>query len=117
MTPFDRMARHAATLARQAVGAAALQRRVVGGPLVQALGPGVEVGMRGALAEGAGELADEAHLDVGAGELVAEEIAAARERAVDIAQVIGDLALDARLERRTGLAETRDIEVEQQRQQ
>src|SRR5260221_2350383 len=105
MTPFDRMARHAATLARQAVGAAALQRRLVGRALVQPLGPGVEIGMRGALAEGFGELADEAHLDVGAGELVAEEIGSARERAVDISQVVGDLALDARPERRARLAE------------
>src|SRR5260370_11684948 len=113
MAAFDRMGGHAATSARQAVGAAALQRRLVGRSLVQALGPGVEVGMRGTLAEGAGELADEAHLDVGAGELVAEEIAAARERAVDIAQVIGGLALDAPLERRTGLAEPRDTDVGQ----
>src|SRR5260370_14123302 len=106
MTPFDRMARHAATLARQAVGAAALQRRLVARPLVQPLGPGVEVGMRGALAEGAGELADEAHLDVGAGELVAEELAAARKRALAVAQVLGGLALASRPARRDPIAQT-----------
>src|SRR5690349_16086946 len=78
--------------------------------------PGRQIWIRPQLPEYLGHFADKAHLDVGARERGADEELAALERAIDIAEVIGKLAIDARMQRRPRLLQPADIEIEQQRQ-
>ena len=69
-----------------------------------------------ALAERAGDLAYEAHLDVSAGQGVSHNELPALQSAVDVPEVIGNLALDARRQRRRRFTQARDLKVEHQRQ-
>src|ERR1039458_7688531 len=81
---------------REVVRAAAFQRFLVSRPLVQAPGPCVEVGILRALAERARHLAHEAHLDVSTCKPVSHQELPTLQSAIDISEVIGNLALDAR---------------------
>src|SRR5258706_2854945 len=90
---------------------AALER----GPGVHPRQPGTEVRVASELVECFRHVADKAHLDVGAGQRIADKEFATAERAIDIAEV-GHLAVDARMQGRARLLQPGDIEVEQQRQ-
>src|SRR5258708_7196037 len=61
-------------------------------------------------------LADKAHLDVGAGQRIADKEFPALQRAVDIAEMICRLAVDTRMQGRAGLLQPRHIKVQHQRQ-
>src|SRR5690606_17037545 len=67
--------------------------------------PGLDARIRCDLPEARGGLADEAHLDVRAGQLLAEQPGAGGERAVHVPEVVRDLAFDPGRERRAGFAE------------
>jgi len=83
-------------------------------PLLKAADPGVHVWVTGAQA--ARRFADEAHLSVGTAQAVTQQPFPVFQGFVDVAQVVRQLALDARLQWRTRLAQARDIKLEQQRQ-
>ena len=89
----------------QVVGSALLDRGSEGRTVVEAGHPGGDVGERPEPAERAGDLADEAQLDVGAGEAPREDIVVAVQSLLDMAEVIGDLGIDALLQRCAGLTE------------
>jgi hypothetical protein len=99
----------------EGVGAALLERGLVGGPGLEARHPGLDVRKAAETAEDAQHLAHEAHLHVGGAEL-AEQPVAAFQRALHKAHVVGDLAVDARLQRRGRLAEPADVQLHEQRQ-
>ena len=85
---------------REGVGAASLESFLVRGPLVQSRHPLIEIGVCGSFAECAGHLADEAHLYISAGQTISDQELPAFQRAIDVAEVIGDLTLDAWRQRR-----------------
>src|SRR5208282_115950 len=78
-----------ASSVREIVHANPFQRFLVSRPLVQALDPCVEVGILRTLAERAGHFADEAHLDVSAGQSVSHQELPALQSAVDVTEMIG----------------------------
>src|SRR3712207_7298449 len=89
--------------AEEAVGMpAAFQRCPVGGTRLQSPHPGLDLRMGLAPAVGVGQrlLADETHLDVRPGQLLTEQVGAASQGRGEEAEVIGQFALDARLQRR-----------------
>src|SRR6266513_4015608 len=90
----------------------ALERR----PRVHPRQPGGQIRIRPELVEYFGHFADKTHLDVGAGKRVPDKELAPLQRTVDIAEMIGDLAVDARIQRAARLLQPADIEVEHQRQ-
>jgi hypothetical protein len=100
----------------EAVGSAALERAAVGRPRLHRADPAVEVRIAAAQPVDARDLAHEAHLHVGPRERIADHELAARQRAVDVAEVVGDLARDPRMQRRPGLAQPRHVQVQHQRQ-
>ena len=61
---------------------------------MQSTNPRIQIGKSAAKAEGAGDFTDEAHLNVSSTKLVAHQILHPIERSLDIAQVIGNLAVD-----------------------
>src|SRR6185503_11739072 len=89
----------------EAVGPAFFERLLPGLARMQALDPGIEMLERRALAVDLGDLGDEAHLHVGAGEHFSKQELAVLQVAVEIAQVVGGLAFDARVQRRARFAE------------
>ncbi len=64
---------------------------------MQPADPSVDIGVGGAVGPGTGHVANKAHLYVGAGERVADQEIPARKARVDEAQMVGDLAFDARM--------------------
>src|SRR5665647_2103743 len=103
-------------LLRKPIRPALRDRALEGGPRVHTLQPRGQVRIWPELVEYLGHFADKTHLDVGAGQRRPDKEFASVERAVDIAQMVGDFAVDTRMQRRARLLQPRDIEIEHQRQ-
>src|SRR2546421_12320031 len=93
-------------LLREPVGAALLDRALEGGARVHARQPAAEIGIGCELVEHFRHFADEAHLDIGAGERLPDEKFPALERAIDIAEMVCKFAVDARMQRRARLLQS-----------
>src|SRR5438552_15511321 len=81
---------------RKPIRPALLDTALERGPGVHPRQPGAEVRIRPELVEDFRHLADKAHLDIGAGKRVADKKFATPERTIDVAEVVGHLAVDAR---------------------
>ena len=68
------------------------------------------------LAEHLCHLPDKAHLDIGARQRRADEEVASLQRAVDITEMVGQFAVDPRMQRRAGFLQPRHVEVQHQGQ-
>ena len=96
----------------KAYGPALLDPPLVGGPRVDAIQEGGEVRELLEPVEHAPRLDHEGELDVGRREVAAYEELATREQPVEPAEVRVELARDARLEGRSGLAEPPGVELQ-----
>ena len=74
----------------------------------------VRVGLQFAL--GLGDFADKAHLDIRAAECVAHQVRRVAQHVIQVAQVVGQLRFNPRMQRCTCVTQASDVEVEHQRQ-
>ena len=96
-------------LPRKPVRPALLHRTLERRPRVHSREPRRQVRIRPELVEHFRHLADKAHLDVGAGQRVADEELAPLQRAVDIAEMIFGFTVDPRMQRRACLFQPGDV--------
>src|SRR5437764_8653807 len=96
-------------LLREPVRSALFDRALERRPRVHARQPSGQVRIWPDFVKHFCHLADKAHLDIGAGQRWADEELAALQCAVDIAEMVGEFAVDARMQRRARLLQPRYI--------
>src|SRR3546814_3276264 len=75
--------------------------RLVGGALLEAVHPGVQVPEPRPIRPDCGQLADETQLHIGRGERIAHQVVVSRQALVDVAQVVVQFGIDLRSEEHT----------------
>src|SRR5216684_3169309 len=98
-------------LLRKPVRPALRDAALEGGAGVHPRQPRAEIRIGPELVEYFRHLANKTHLDVDAGQRLPDKEFFAPQRAVDIAEMVGHLAVDARMQGRARLLQPRDIEV------
>jgi hypothetical protein len=80
------------------------------------LNPCLKVLVGRELPEGLSDLGDEPHLDLSARELGPDKVLLPLEQAVEMTEMISQLAFNAGRQRRASITQPRDVEMERQRQ-
>src|SRR3546814_11511837 len=82
--------------------------RLVGGALLEAVHPGVQVPEPRPIRPDRGQLADETQLHIGRGERVAHQVVVSRQALVDVAKVVVQFGIDLALQRAPLFAQVGD---------